>query len=113
MTLYVRICTVIVVIYIEDVAIMSTVSYSFRIEEETKREMDEICHELGMSTSTAFSIFAKRVVAERGLPFKPTVITPPKKRPITKTLREAQLMTKGNTISEEDVLEAVTEGRHT
>jgi len=90
---------------------MATIPYSFRIEEETKRELDQICYELGMSTSTAFSMFAKRMVAERGLPFKPTVITTFAKKPVSAALREAQQKTLGNTISEEEVLDVVIEGR--
>lgn len=43
---------------------------NFRLDSETKKEMREICEQLGMSMSTAFSIFAKAVVAERGIPFK-------------------------------------------
>ena len=90
---------------------MATIPYSFRIEEETKRELDQICYELGMTTSTAFSMFAKRMVAERGLPFRPTVMTMPAKKPVSAALREAQQKTLGNTISEDEVLEAVMDGR--
>jgi addiction module RelB/DinJ family antitoxin len=96
----------------EDVMKMATVAYSFRIEEDTKKQLDDICREMGMSTATAFSLFAKRVVAERGLPFKPAAIALPKsQKTLLDALHEAQGMTAGNKISEDEILDAVMEGR--
>ena len=37
---------------------MSQVLVNFRLDEEDKRGMEAVCHELGMSMSTAFTIFA-------------------------------------------------------
>jgi addiction module RelB/DinJ family antitoxin len=88
-----------------------TITCSFRIEEETKKELDLICRELGMSTSTAFNMFAKRMVAERALPFTPAIVATPPKRPLDIALREAQRKTQGNEIGEDEVLAAVMEGR--
>jgi len=105
------ICITDVAKYIEDVMNMSTIAYSFRIEEETKKELDQICRELGMSTSTAFSMFAKRMVAERALPFQPAIVISHAKQPVSVALREAQRKTQGNDISEEEVLAAVMEDR--
>jgi len=75
-----------VIYYITIEVIMGTVSYSFRIDNETKEEFDEICQIMGMSSATAFNMFAKRVVAERALPFTPTAI-PSAKRSATEALR--------------------------
>jgi len=35
-----------------------------------KRQMDELCGELGLSFSTAVNIFAKKTVRERAIPFE-------------------------------------------
>lgn len=47
-----------------------TVNVNFRMDEDVKKTMEGICHELGMSLSTAFIIFAKKVNQEHGIPFK-------------------------------------------
>ena len=49
---------------------MASAVVNFRLEEETKREMEEICEQMGVSMSAAFTIFAKAVVRERKIPFE-------------------------------------------
>lgn len=42
---------------------------NFRIDEATKKQMEQICNELGITMSTAFNMFAKKVVREKRIPF--------------------------------------------
>lgn len=42
---------------------------NFRIDETTKKQMEQICNELGITMSTAFNIFAKKVIREKRIPF--------------------------------------------
>ncbi len=42
---------------------------NFRMDEELKRNMESACQELGMSMTTAFTIFARKVVRENRIPF--------------------------------------------
>lgn len=49
---------------------------TFRIDTEVKNQMAEICKQLGMSTSTAFNLFANAFVREKGMPF-PVVVQRP------------------------------------
>ena len=49
---------------------------TFRMDSEVKSEMAAICKELGMSTSTAFNLFANAFVRAKGMPFQITVHTP-------------------------------------
>lgn len=49
---------------------MATSVVNFRLEEETKKDMEEICEQMGISMSAAFTIFAKAVVRERRIPFE-------------------------------------------
>lgn len=38
------------------------IDVTFRIDSETKAQMEDICNQLGMTTSDAFNIFAKAFV---------------------------------------------------
>lgn len=49
---------------------MSKVFVIFRMEEADKRRMEAVCKDLGMSMSTAFTIFAKKMTREHRIPFE-------------------------------------------
>lgn len=49
---------------------MAQTMVNFRMDEDLKRRMDAICKEMGMSMTTAFTIFATTVVRERCIPFE-------------------------------------------
>lgn len=49
---------------------MASVNVNFRLDENVKKEMEEACRDMGMSMTTAFTIFAKRVSRERRIPFE-------------------------------------------
>ena len=42
---------------------------TFRIDADVKAQMSVICKELGMTTSTAFNLFANAFVRAKGMPF--------------------------------------------
>ena len=48
---------------------MAQAVINFRIDETTKKQMEQICNELGITMSTAFNIFAKKVIREKRIPF--------------------------------------------
>ena len=48
---------------------MANTTINIRIDETTKQGLEEVCKDLGMNTTTAFTIFAKKVVRERRIPF--------------------------------------------
>ena len=48
---------------------MAQVLVNFRMDDEDKKGMEEVCKELGMSMSTAFNIFAKKLRREKRIPF--------------------------------------------
>ena len=52
---------------------MSQVLVNFRMDADDKKGMEEVCKELGMSMSTAFTIFAKKMRRERRIPFEVSV----------------------------------------
>lgn len=48
---------------------MAQTLINFRIDETTKQQMEQICNELGITMSTAFNIFAKKMIREKRIPF--------------------------------------------
>ncbi len=48
---------------------MAQVLVNFRMDADDKKGMEEVCKELGMSMSTAFTIFAKKMRREKRIPF--------------------------------------------
>ena len=52
---------------------MAQVLVNFRMDAEDKKGMEEVCRELGLSMSTAFTIFAKKMRRERRIPFDVSV----------------------------------------
>ena len=51
---------------------MAQAMINFRIDENIKKEMEKICREMGMSMTTAFTIFATKVTKEKRIPFEIT-----------------------------------------
>lgn len=42
---------------------------NFRMDTGLKKEMEKVCDNIGLSMSSAFKIFAKKVVKEKMIPF--------------------------------------------
>ncbi len=49
---------------------MAQVMVNFRMDESLKKDMEETCREMGMSMTTAFTVFAKTVSREKRIPFE-------------------------------------------
>ena len=41
-----------------------------RFDDNTKKELDEMCAEMGMNLTTFFMIYAKKALRERSIPFE-------------------------------------------
>ena len=52
---------------------MAQAMINFRMYEELKKSMEETCKELGLSMTTAFTIFAKKMIREKRIPFDVSV----------------------------------------
>lgn len=46
---------------------MTTIS--IRLDDETKKELDEMCEEMGMNITTFYMIYTKKVLRDRRIPF--------------------------------------------
>ncbi len=49
---------------------MAQTTLSVRMDTELKHQLDALCADVGMTTSTAVNLFAKAFVRERRLPFE-------------------------------------------
>ncbi|ANZ44238.1 type II toxin-antitoxin system RelB/DinJ family antitoxin [Cloacibacillus porcorum] len=49
---------------------MPLATMSIRVEEETKREIEAFCADVGMNPSTAVNLFFKAMLRENRLPFE-------------------------------------------
>lgn len=52
---------------------MAQTMVNFRMDEDLKKNMEEICKDLGLSMTTAFTIFAKKMTREKRIPFDVSV----------------------------------------
>jgi addiction module RelB/DinJ family antitoxin len=53
---------------------MGAVNVTVRVDEETKRDFDVFCENVGMNITTAFNLFMRAVLRTRALPFQITDI---------------------------------------
>jgi DNA-damage-inducible protein J len=49
---------------------MAQATVNFRMDEDLKKGMEQTCRDMGMSMTTAFTIFAAKVNKERRIPFE-------------------------------------------
>lgn len=47
-----------------------TVTVKFKLDADVKRDMEQVCSDIGISMSEAFTIFAKKVAKEKCIPFE-------------------------------------------
>ena len=49
------------------------VNVNLKMDAEVKKNMEQVCSELGLSMSAAFNIFARKVGREKRIPFEVSV----------------------------------------
>lgn len=49
------------------------VNVNFKLDADVKKSMEQVCSELGISMSAAFTIFARKVSREKRIPFELSV----------------------------------------
>ncbi|MBQ7760266.1 MAG: type II toxin-antitoxin system RelB/DinJ family antitoxin [Acidaminococcaceae bacterium] len=57
---------------------MAQANVNIRMDAELKNNLDQLCNELGMTISTAVTIFAKAMVRRGGIPFDVRIDVPNK-----------------------------------
>lgn len=59
------------ILIVKGVVIMAkTINVNIRMDEDLKKQSEQLFAEFGMNMTTAFTIFAKAVVRERKIPFE-------------------------------------------
>ena len=58
-----------------------SVQVSTRIDEETKKELDVVCRNIGLTTSAALGMLVKFLIKHNGIPF-PVISKPKENKPI-------------------------------
>ena len=67
------------IIFAKNGGSMAQTAMTIRMDNDLKVQFDALCDEFGMSTNTAFNIFARTVVRQRRIPF---TIEAPKKEEV-------------------------------
>ena len=52
---------------------MAQTLVNIRMDEKLKKSMEKTCNELGMTMTTAFTIFAKKMSREKRIPFEVSI----------------------------------------
>ena len=82
------------------------VNVNFRLDAEDKKNMEQVCTELGLSMSAAFTIFAKKVGREHRIPFDVSVDPFYSESNIKEIKRRIESVRSGkSTLKEHDLIE--------
>jgi DNA-damage-inducible protein J len=69
-------------------------NFCIRIDENIKRDAEQIFAELGLSTTTAITIFLRQVIRSQGMPFALSLRQPTLKPETLAALKEAEELAK-------------------
>ena len=56
---------------------MATSLVNFRLDNEVKAEMESVCAEIGISMTTAFTVYARSIARNKRIPFSLTSLPTP------------------------------------
>lgn len=56
--------------YTKGAELMASTNINIRIDAELKQQFEKLCSEMGITMTTAFTIFAKQTVRENRIPFE-------------------------------------------
>ncbi len=78
---------------------MTQAMVNFRMDAELKKKMEQACKDMGMSMTTAFTIFATKVAREQRIPFEINVDPFYSEANMERLERSIQKMERGEVIS--------------
>ena len=84
-----------------------TTMVNFRIDEEVKKEMEEVCSKMGLTMTAALNLFINKVTMERRIPFEITADPDPfySESNMAHLRRGVEALNAGNGV-EHDIIEA-------
>lgn len=78
---------------------MTQAMVNFRMDAELKKKMEQACKDMGMSMTTAFTIFATKVAREQRIPFEINVDPFYSEANMERLERSIQKMERGEVVS--------------
>lgn len=87
------------IVLIEERDSMTQAMVNFRMDAELKKKMEQACKDMGMSMTTAFTIFATKVAREQRIPFEINVDPFYSEANMERLERSIQKMERGEVIS--------------
>ena len=84
---------------------MATASVTIRMDEDLKREAEDLFNEMGLNMTTAITLFAKTSVREGRIPFEIKVDPFYSKRSMERLRKATQGMEAGRNCAEHEMLE--------
>ncbi|MBQ1476739.1 MAG: type II toxin-antitoxin system RelB/DinJ family antitoxin [Erysipelotrichaceae bacterium] len=84
---------------------MAQAMVNFRMDEELKREMEETCRKMGLTMTSAFTMFAKKVTREQRIPFDITADPFYDEENIRRLKKRSEDMEKGINLSAHELIE--------
>ena len=82
---------------------------SVRMDEYTKNSFSNFCNEIGMSISTAFNIFAKKVVRDQKFPFELSISDEISNKETIAALEESEALLKNPNVKKYNTAEELME----
>lgn len=89
---------------IRKVDFVATSVVNVRLDEQTKRDLEVLCQELGITVSAAFSMFAKKMTREQRIPFEVS-IDPFYSEANVSMLRRSVAQVKGGNLTERELID--------
>lgn len=75
-----------------------------KLDEQTKRDLEVLCQELGMTVSDAFSMFARKMVREQRIPFEVS-LDPLSSEANVSMLRRSVAQVRGGNLTERELID--------
>lgn len=83
---------------------MATTTFNIRMDENLRREVDEVSKSIGLTSAAVFNVFARQFVAHRGFPF--AVVAPvPTEREFSEDMDRVFLSMKNGKAIEHELIE--------
>ncbi len=84
---------------------MAQAMVNFRMDADLKREMENTCKDMGLTATAAYTLFAKKVIQERRIPFE--IVADPfySSKNMERLRRAAADMEAGRNTSEHELIE--------
>ena len=84
---------------------MAQTMVNFRMDEDLKKSMESACREMGLSMTTAFTIFAVKVSREKRIPFEVAVEPFYSEANMTRLKKAISDMEAGRNVAEHEIIE--------